>query len=440
MRATSRRPLRRVLPRTTTAATAATAALTLVSGCGLSPQQVETGKNAQERGPITLASGKDHSGVIPLKIKEWNAKHPDEKVTFIELPEDANAQRRMMIQNAQLKSDSYTVLNMDVVWTAEFAAHRWVDELPEGSVPSEKLLDPINNTARYRDKWFAMPYASDGALLYYRKDLLEKAGVDKPPETWDEMREICAKVIGEEERKQGMSCYSGQFEKYEGLTVNFAEAVNSAGGRVTDDKGRPQLDTPEAQRGLDTLVEGAKDGMIPKDGMTFMEEQGRRSFERGDLVFYRNWPYQYASTSQKAKGNVVSDKFGISPIPGEKGLGASSLGGHNFALSSSGRNKATALDFMRFMTSERTSRKLLTQGAVAPVYSKLYDDPKMQKKYPYLPVLKKSILGAVPRPPVVKYGDATTAVQDEAYAALTGKKSSKAALRSLQRRLDAIAP
>jgi multiple sugar transport system substrate-binding protein len=55
-------------------------------------------------------------------------------------------------------------------------------------------------------------------------------------------------------------------------------------------------------------------------------------------------------------------------------------------------------------------------------------------------VLKKSILGAVPRPPVVKYGDATTAVQDEAYAALTGKKSSKAALRSLQRRLEAIAP
>jgi multiple sugar transport system substrate-binding protein len=41
---------------------------------------------------------------------------------------------------------------------------------------------------------------------------------------------------------------------------------------------------------------------------------------------------------------------------------------------------------------------------------------------------------------VVRYGDATTAVQDEVYAALTGKKSSSAALRSLQKKLSDITP
>ena len=35
-------------------------------------------------------------------------QHPDQKVTLIELPEDADAQRQQMIQNANAKSDAYT--------------------------------------------------------------------------------------------------------------------------------------------------------------------------------------------------------------------------------------------------------------------------------------------------------------------------------------------
>jgi multiple sugar transport system substrate-binding protein len=416
--------------------TAVTAALTLVGGCGLGASSVESGLDAKERGPITYAAGKDTTGVVPTLIKRWNDTHPGEKVTFVELPENADLQRQMMVQNAQLKSDTYTVLALDVVWTAEFAANRWIDEIPANSYPFDKSLSPVNGTAKYRGKWFAMPDASNGAMLYYRKDLLEKAG-EKPPKTWDEMREVCDKVLDGQSK---MSCYGGQFEKYEGLTVNFSEAVHSAGGRVTDAEGKPHLDTPEAKRGLDTLVKGFKDKTIPPQAITYMEESGRRAFEKGKLLFYRQWPYQYAISNTKAKGNVVVDKFSVAPIPGETGPGASSLGGLNLALSSSGRNKATALDFMRFMTSEESARTKLTKASLAPAYSRLYDDPKLVKKFPWLPALKESILNAEPRPRVVRYGDATTAVQDEVYAALTGKKSSSAALRSLQKKLSDITP
>jgi multiple sugar transport system substrate-binding protein len=426
----------RAIPRRLLPCTAVTAALTLVGGCGLGSSSVESGVDAKERGPITLAAS-DASGEIALLIKRWNAEHPGEKATLVELPEDADQQRQLMIQNAQLKTDTYSVLMLDVVWTSEFASHRWIDEIPASSFPFDKTMGPIRATAKYRDKWFAMPYKSDGAMLYYRKDLLDKAGVKEPPKTWGEMREVCDKVLGE---KSKMSCYGGQFEKYEGLTVNFSEAINSAGGEVTDAKGIPHLDTPEAARGMDNLVRSFKDGTIPKSAITFMEEQGRRAFEKGDLLFYRNWPYQYAISAKKAKNNEVAGKFGVAPIPGEKGPGASSLGGSNLALSSSARNKASALDFMRFMTNEQSARFKLEKASLAPVFAKLYDEPQYVKKFPYLPVLKKSILNAEPRPRVVQYGDATKAIQNTSYDALTGKQSSAAALRSLQRQLRALAP
>ena len=41
-----------------------------------------------------------------------------------------------------------------------------------------------------------------------------------------------AKLIQATPEGAGVGCYAGQFDKYEGLTVNFAEAVDSAGGEI----------------------------------------------------------------------------------------------------------------------------------------------------------------------------------------------------------------
>jgi multiple sugar transport system substrate-binding protein len=139
------------------------------------------------------------------------------------------------------------------------------------------------------------------------------------------------------------------------------------------------------------------------------------------------------SLAEKSK---VAGKFAVAPLPGLNGAGSSSLGGHNVALSSFAKNKATALDFMKFFTDEASATTFLKDASLAPPYESLYDDQALVKQYPYLPVLKKSILNAVPRPRVVQYGDASSAIQQEAYAALNGDKSSAQALKDLQSELQ----
>ncbi|HET9379262.1 MAG TPA: ABC transporter substrate-binding protein [Streptomyces sp.] len=379
------------------------------------------------RGPITYVAGKDASGVPQKVIDQWNKEHPKEKVTFIQLPTDADSQRQQMIQNAQTKSDAYTVLSLDAVWTAEFAAHQWIAKLPEDKFPLDKMMEPVVETGRYRDGLYAVPAASDGGMLYYRSDLLKKAGIDGPPATWAQMQAACKKIKKLPEAGK-MSCYAGQLQKYEGLTVNFSEAVHSAGGVVTDASGKPDVDTPEARKGLDFLVGAVKDGTIPREGITYQEEDSRQAFQSGKLMFLRNWPYIYSLMGK----SDVAGKFAVAPLPGLDGPGASSLGGHNVVLSSFAKNKATALDFMRFYTSEERARTFLKDASLAPPYAALYADSALVRDYPYLPVLKKSIENAKPRPQAVQYGDVTAAVQKEAYAALTGTKSSAAALKDLQ--------
>lgn len=389
------------------------------------------------RGPITFATGKDTSGNMQKLVDDWNADHPDEKVTITELPESADDQRNRMIQNAQTESDEFAVLNLDVIWTAEFAANRWITELPQGEFELDQFLAPAVETGKYRDKMYAMPVYSDGGLLFYRKDLLDAAGVTEAPKTWAELTAACDKVKAAPANKN-IGCYAGQFDKYEGLTVNFSEAVQSAGGSIVDDSGKPTVTSQEAKDGLNFLVEAKKNGQIPEAAITYKEEEGRRAFQEGQLVFHRQWPYQYALANATDGSSKVANKFGVAPLPGKDGPGVSTLGGHNFAISSFAKNKATALDFIKYFASEDAQRSNLLATSQAPTRTALYEEQELITQFPYLPTLLASIENAVPRPRVVKYGDVTAAMQEAAYGAITGEKSTDEALETLQSELEKL--
>jgi multiple sugar transport system substrate-binding protein len=219
--------------------------------------------------------------------------------------------------------------------------------------------------------------------------------------------------------------------------VNASEVINGAGGEVTDDSGKPNVDTAEAAKGLDFLVNGFKEGYIPKEAITYKEEEGRMAFQAGKLIFQRQWPYQY-NLANGDEGTKVKGKFAVAPLPGLDGPGASSLGGHNLGISTYSAHKKSALDFIKFYTSEENQKANLELASQAPTFTDLYDDKALQDKYPYLTTLRDSINNAVPRPRVVRYGDASTAIQDAAYAALTGTKSSADALKGLQSQLTEI--
>ncbi len=176
-----------------------------------------------------------------------------------------------MVQRGQSKSGEYTVMSVDVVWTAEFAANGWLRGTARRQVPHHRLPEGGGRLGHVLQQAVRDAVTSDGALLYYRKDLLDKANV-KPPTTWDEMQAACDKVLP---GQSGMSCYGGQFQKYEGLTCNFAEAVNSCRWRHPGRRGQAGGQQPGGPGRPAWMVDGFKTGMIPKEAITWKEEESR---------------------------------------------------------------------------------------------------------------------------------------------------------------------
>ena len=402
-----------------------------LSACG-GPDEGGGGGGAQGTGPITFVVGKDTSGWTKKLTGDWNAAHPDQKVSLIELPEAADAQRSQFVTNLQAKSDRYDVLGIDVVWTGEFAKSGWLLELDQSQFPLDKELKPAVDTAMFEGKLWAAPFRTNGGLLFYRKDILDKAGKEAP-KTFDELTADCSLA-----QQNNMGCYSGQFAKYEGLTVNFAEAVQAAGGEIMTDSGTKVALGPQAVQGVTFLADGLKQGYIPKPAITYKEEEGRRAFMAGELLFLRNWPYVYNLASETDPANKVKGKFGAAPLPGFTGAGSSSLGGLNFAVSAFSKKQATAVEFTKFATSQENSKEMVGLTGNAPAWPALYDDPELVEKFAFLPTLKEGMQTAKPRPVTPYYQEVTTAIQADAYAALQGQKTPDQAITDMTTKLNEI--
>ncbi|MEU6510452.1 MULTISPECIES: ABC transporter substrate-binding protein [unclassified Streptomyces] len=386
------------------------------------------------RGPLTLATAGDLTGYLGPLLQGWNRTHPGEKVTLVELPDSADETYAQMTTDLRGGDRSrFDVLNIDVNWTSEFAAAGWIRTLPRDRFPLKSFLPPVVDTATYDGRLYAVPYVTNAGLLLYRKDVLAEEGVP-PPRTWTELERDAKSVAP----KYHLDGYAGQFLPYEGLTVNAAEAVYSAGGSILGDEGtRVTVDSAAAREGIGFLARGVREGWIPKQALTWKEEESKQAFQDGRLLFLRNWPYAYAVAS--AKGSKVAGKIGAVPLPGPGGPGTSVLGGSNLAVNTHARHPDSAARLIAYLTSAQVQRQVLVRGALPPVRAALYQDPALIRQFPYLPTLRTAVLTAAPRPKSAHYDQVSLVVQAVVHGALTGRETPEQAVRRLARELDAIA-
>jgi multiple sugar transport system substrate-binding protein len=411
------------------ASMAATAAL-LTAGCAASATPTAAVTPVSGIGPITFATGKLDTGYLPRLVAEWNSAHPRQQATVIYLPDDSDEQHAQLVENLQAKSDVYDVMSLDVIWTAEFASNGWISPVSQRLVPLSDFLRPAVDTATYEGKLWAVPFTSNAGLLYYRKDL-----VKAPPGTWAQLASDAESIAP----RYHLAGYAGQFAAYEGLTVNFAEAIQSAGGSIlSPDGSRATINTPQASHALSYLVGGFRQGWIPLAALGYDEAASARAFETGKLLFLRSWPYVYGEASTPGPGNQVAGKFSVTTLPGPDGPGSSSLGGANLAVSAFSQHQATALAFIKFLTSLSSERQVLIDAALPPVWTQLYGNRALIRRFPYLPVLKKAILAAQPRPKIADYNQLSLAISSAVHRALAQQVSVPQTLTGLSGELNQI--
>jgi multiple sugar transport system substrate-binding protein len=371
---------------------------------------------SKAKGNVNWCIGKDTSGAYGTAIDLFKKENPKISVKLVELPESADEQRTQLVQRLRAKSDECDVLGMDVIWTAEFGAQNWL--LDTSDIISKRESDWIPSTletAKYEDKYLAVPYHTNAGFLFYRTDEVKQA-----PDSWED-------VYKEAGAGNGI-VYQGA--AYEGLTVNFCELLYSGGGSVLSEDGQEvEVDSPEGEAALEFMTNGVKNGDAPKAVTTYMEEESRRAFESGNATFMRNWPYAYAL----GKESKIGKDFDITTFPkfGE-GEPASVLGGINLGISAYSKNPDAAAAFIDFATSEEVQKTNFLESAAPPATAAPYDDSEVTKKYAFASDLKKAIEQGQVRPVSPVYPQITEAIYNNVHDALQGNTDPKSALSKMK--------
>jgi multiple sugar transport system substrate-binding protein len=386
-----------------------------IAGCGGSGDDDDDGgggdakkvTQAKPTGNVTWCIGKDTTGAFGTVVDNFNKANPDANVKLLELPEAADQQREQQIQRLQAKSDECDVLGMDVIWTAEYAAQGWLQDVTDAiEKRKDEFIPSTVDTALYEDKYWAMPFNTNAGFLYYRDDQVPEA-----PANWED-------VYKQAQQDNGV-VYQGF--RYEGLTVNFLELLYSAGGNVVnDDATEATADSQEVRDVLAFMADGIKDGAAPKAVTTYKEEESRRAFESGNATFMRNWPYAYAL----GKESKIGDEFAITTFPGYAGNeGAGVLGGYNLAISAYSKNPEGSLAFMNFATEPEQQVIQASEASLPAVLTEVYSDPTVEKAMPFAADLLKAVEQAKPRPVSPVYPQISEAIYNHVYAALQGDES-----------------
>ncbi|MBY0371219.1 ABC transporter substrate-binding protein [bacterium] len=371
-------------------------------------------------------------------IDAWSKK-TGVPVAVFSSPNDSNDRLALYQQLLGAGSSDIDVYQIDVVWPG-LLANQMLD-LKTHFTPAELKAHIPGALANNQvgEKLVAIPWFTDGGVLYYRSDLLKKYG-KKVPATWQEL-EATAKDILEKEKAAGNADLWGyvyQGRAYEGLTCNALEWIASfGGGQLFDASGKATFNNPQAVAALDWI--GAQTGtIVPRGALSYSEEEARGTFQSGKAIFLRNWPYVWGLV--QSDDSLVKGKVGMAALPtGKAGAPrASTLGGWSLAVSAYSKFPKEAADLVRYLTSAEEQKRRSIEGAFNPTRVALYDDAAILKKNPHLKELKPVFLSAVPRPAAqtgAKYNRFSADFWNAVHSVLSQNEKAAAALKKLEERV-----
>lgn len=279
--------------------------------------------------------------------------------------------------------------------------------------------------ARIDGLLYGVPRNLDVKLLLYRTDLM-----DGPPASWEELREAAVRLRSGD--LHGFA-FPG---KESGLFGHFFELHAMAGGRMFEDEGppAPRMDD-EAGRWALGLLADLYERAAPPETPDWHYDEVAACFREGRAAMSTDWPggfYTYVDPGR----SEVANRFGVALYPeGSAGRHVYSSS-HTFAIPTSVRDRAAAVELLRFLTSRESQAYEAGLGTL-PARADALRDVRAEaetgslagRRWELLEEAREAVL-VPPKHP--SYPAVEDAIWEGVREALLGNKSVEQALRDTE--------
>lgn len=335
------------------------ASLLAMSGAALAAEDACVGKVPAIN---VIAQGMPSVTELDKYVGEFNAKwRTTVKINLL----GENERRAKARLDASTGAGAYQVYYVDEANTPEYATAGWLypltDVLPKDYDIADFRSD-LSNVATFKGTQYFAPLVGGGDILMYRKDVLEKAGL-QPPKTLDELVADIKKVNDPGQKLYG---WSARGQRGSGMNVwRWTPFFRGLGGEWQDKDGKPVFNSEkgvEATKLYLDLMQYAPPGWARSIGLTRSRRSGagRSPSSSSPTCSGPGWKDPEKSA---IKGNV-----GYMPPP--EPLGSAGWG-HGFAVSKSGAKdectRRVAGDFVGWATSKEMEQRRLADGIASDI-------------------------------------------------------------------------
>ena len=301
----------------------------------------------QEQGVVLKFWAMGREGeVVTALIPEFERTHPGVRVEVQQLPWTAAHEKLLTAFAGDVMPDIFQLGN---TWVPEFKAIGALQSL-DAPVAASQLVKPsdyfpgIWDTNMVDGKLWGVPWYVDTRVMFYRRDMLARAGYARPPQTWAEwMKAMSAikRIVGPD--NYAILLPSDEFEPLLALALQQDEPLLRDGGRYGNFR------SAGFQRSLQLYADMYAQKLAPLNRITNVYHE----FGMGYVSFYISGPWNMGEFKRRLPAEQ-QESWMTAILPGPSGPAASIAGGSSLVLAAASKHQREAWQLIEYLSRTET--------------------------------------------------------------------------------------
>jgi len=303
--------------------------------------------------------------VVQQLVRDFERQAPGVRVRVQQIPWLAAHEKLLTGFVGEMTPD---VAQLGNTWIAEFVTLRALAPLDSlvavpGGIEESGFFPGIWATNVMDDHVFGIPWYVDTRLLFYRKDLFERAGIREPPSNWDEWYRSMRLVRDSAGAQYGIFLPLSEWNPLVIMGMQAGSPLLTEGGL------RGVFSEPEFRKAFEFYAKIFRDSLAPPAGQGQIANP-YQEFERGTFAMYITGPWQLGEFANRISPGM-QDAWDTAPLPGPTGdsSGVSMAGGSSLVMFDASPNKEAAWRLITFLSQpEQQARFYAISGNLPPTY------------------------------------------------------------------------
>jgi len=278
------------------------------------------------------------------------------------------------------------VCELGTDWVPQFSSSNVLADITDqvGDIKDSHFLW---EAATYKDKIYGVPWLAGTRIMFYNKDLFERAGLDpqRPPRTWGELLEYSKKITALGDDIKGFGIFVA--EPYSPWQEFLPFAWGNGGSVLNKDWTKATLDSPQVLEAMQFYDRIKAYSLIDR------QSQVNSLFAEGKVGIQISGSWNFALIP----GMNPTLNFGVSTLPKpsyEKGAPSGFAGGEVIVVMRSSKYKDAALTFAKFLVRPEIAMEIVkVQKNIVPTAKEAIQNP-YYRKYPEQSIVFEQVKNA----------------------------------------------